>query len=250
MAAKAAPVNPFAAAAKKAPAKAVGKVRPIFVAAPFIGPDGNVRYTKAEVVEGIENYVEGHTLFEQGKAMKETNRPILLDVARFEQAKEWLVQGKRPENPALTTNEAGNGTTVKVVFMDSSNKLDDFQFSQLANLIGQDKAEENVTRRHEFAINPELLDQDTEVVKAGKVVKQNVMEALTEALQEKFAASPHILAGLFTATEVFHTNKGLIDKGMQLVAPTKTPADAYRLAQFLEAGRFTTQIKTGAKENE
>jgi hypothetical protein len=73
---------------------------------------------------------------------------------------------------------------------------------------------------------------------------------MTEALQEKFGPSPEILAGLFKAVDKFHTKKGLIDKGLQLVGANDLKNDAYRLAQFLELGRFTTQIKTGAKDNE
>jgi hypothetical protein len=247
---KSATVNPFAAAAKKSSTSASKPARSVFIAEAHVGPDGRVLYTKDDVIAGIENYVEGHTMFEQGKAMKDTNRPIVLDVARLRQSKEWLTAGRRPENPSLTTREDGDGTFVKVIFMDSVNKLDDFQFGQLAQLIGQKAANENTIHRHEFAINPELLDQDVQVNKDGGVVTQNVLEAMTEALQEKFGPSPEILAGLFKAVDKFHTKKGLIDKGLQLVGANDLKNDAYRLAQFLELGRFTTQIKTGAKDNE
>jgi hypothetical protein len=59
-------------------------------------------------------------------------------------------------------------------------------------------------------------------------------------LQEKFAPSPEILAALFTVVHKFETAKGLIDKGPTLVD------NPVKLAQFLEAGRFVTQLRPGA----
>lgn len=243
--AKSATVNPFASAA--ANAKKPGetkKDRPIFVPSDFYGENGSLVFSAQTISESIVSYSDGNALMEQGKAMKDAASPVIEGWTEHKFCEEWIKKGTRPENPALMSAPTG-GTTLKFIYMDSMKKLDDAQFAHLAQVIGTDAAESNVVRRHEFTINSDVLDQDTSVNQNGKVVKMNVMEALTEALQEKFGPSPDILAALFIATEKFHTQKGLIDKGLQLVQP-----NPYRLAEFLQAIRATTQIKTGASSNE
>jgi hypothetical protein len=243
-------VNPFAAAAKKSTSSPKAPSRPIYVADDLLGLNGQLVYRKDEVAEAIHNYGAGHVQFEQGKAMKDTNGPIIKTWTRAHYCNDWLLGGQRPANPAITNKDTGDGDHMKVIFMDSCMKMDDFQFNALVGLIGQKAAEDNVIRRNDFMINPELLDQKVKVQQGSKVVEQTVMDAIIAALQEKFAPSPEVLGSLFTAVEKFETKKGLIDKGLQLVTTGKTPADAQRLAQFLEIGRFTTQLKVGAKDNE
>lgn len=237
--------NPFASAQRKAPAGAKKSDAPIYPAADTKTYDGG-DYKRAQIVESINAYASGHEMFEQGKAMKDTSRPTILVVARTLFARDWLNAGKRPSSPALVTDANTVGTMLKVIFMDSVKKLDEGSYGTLANLIGAANAEQLTVKRDDFQINPEFLDQTVDVKKDGKVVKQNVMQAIAEALQDKFAPSPHVTAGLFTVVPRFETVKGLIDKGPNLVCPDKSPASAARLAQFLEVAGFTTQIKTGA----
>lgn len=243
-------VNPFSSAAKKPASSLKKSTRPIYIASDVHDLNtGGLLYHKAEVEQGIHNYIEGHTQFELGKAMKDTNRPIVLNFTRQNFAKEWLMNGSRPENPAIQNKEDGSGDQLKVIFQDSTAKLDDAQFDQLSSIIGQTNADAETIRRNEFTVNPELLDEKVKVTtKNGKIEEQTVMDAMVEALQEKFGPSPEILANLFKAKEVFETKKGLIDRGLKYVASGKTDQDAARLANFLEVGRFTTQIKVGAKE--
>jgi len=241
-------VNPFAAAQRKAPSGAKKSDAPIIVAADTKTYDGSM-YSKSEVIGAINGYVEGHQLFEQGKAMKDVGRTTIVAVARTKYAQEWLMNGKRPSNPKMVTDETGDGAMLSVIFMDSVSKLDEISFGNLASLIGEDKAEELTLKRDDFVINPELLDQTVLVKKDGKNIKQNVMDAIAEALQDKFGPSPEILASLFQVIPKFETTKGLIDKGLELVAPDKSADSAEKLARFLEFGRFTTQIKTGATGN-
>jgi hypothetical protein len=54
------------------------------------------------------------------------------------------------------------------------------------------------------------------------------------------APAPRSSAALFTVVHKFETAKGLIDKGPTLVD------NPVKLAQFLEAGRFVTQLRPGA----
>lgn len=239
-------VDPFAVAVKKTPG---GKKASsgVIVAEDFRDAAGKLISSKDDIVSAIEGYVEGATLFDQGKAMKDTHRPTLLRFARSRFCQDWLMQGKRPSSPMLTTAESGDGTFLRVVFMDSVNKLDESSYNLLATCLGStDICDKHVTKRTDFLINPELLEEVVDVKgKDGKVEKQTVLQALKDAIMEKFAPSPNILAGLFQAIPVFQTQKGLIDKGLQLVCPDKSPTSAVRLAEFLEKGRFTTQLKPG-----
>lgn len=240
-----APVNPFAAAAKKGSSTLKSK-SPIYVAKDckdFV--TGKLTYSRDEVANALENVAEGVKMIALGDAMKEQNRPIVEVFATTNFVQDWVLAGSRPENPKVVQNEIGDGYHCQVSFVDSAKKLDDNQFGKLANLIGAEKAEESVERRHDFTINPDLLGDEVNVKKDGKVVKQNVMEAITEALQDRFGPSPEILGSLFVAKEVFTTKKGLIDRGIQLVTTGKTTADMARMAQFLDAIRATISLKPG-----
>jgi len=250
MAAKAAAaVDPFAAATKKTTSTLKSK-SPIYVAASLAGLDGKVIYEKSDIISAIENFAKGHKLEEQGKAMKEQARPVATTGAKYHFTRDWVQARTRPESPKYVTNDIGDGVYLSVSFNDASRKLDDAGFNQLAALIGQKNAEENVIRRHNFFINPDSLSNSAKVMKNGKVAEQNVMDAIKEALQEKFGPSPEVLAGLFQAVEIFETKKGLIDKGLEFVAPGKTAADAERLAHFLEVVRTTIALKPGGEKKE
>jgi hypothetical protein len=237
--------NPFASAARKPTAAAKKSDSPIIVADDTKTYDGGI-FSKSQVADAIVGYAEGHEQFEQGKAMKDTNRPVLIAVARTRQAESWMMLGARPKNPKMVTDPKGTGPVVGVQFNDSVNNLDENSYATLANLIGVNNAEQLTIKRDDFVINPELLGETAKVKRDGKIIDQNVMTAIAEALQERFAPSPEILAALFQVVPKFTTTKGLIDKGLSLVTSGKTPADALRLATFLEVGRFTTQLKVGA----
>lgn len=237
-------VNPFAAAAKKTTSVLKSK-SPIYVADAIVGPDGEIVHSKEEVIRSIERVAEGVRLENMGKSMKEQNRDVLTAFATSRFTQDWVNKRTRPENPKVVTNEVGDGVFCTVGFVDSAKKLDDAQYSDLVAMVGAAKAEDCVIRRHDFTIEPTLLDQTCKVNKGGRVIEQNVMEALTEALQEKFEPSEGILAGLFVAKEKFETKKGLIDRGPELVTTGSSSADAARLAQFLDAIRSTISLKPG-----
>jgi hypothetical protein len=242
--------NPFTTARRKAPAGSKKSDANIITACDFVSYNGGA-FSKNDVVQALDAYCEGHTMFEQGKAMKDTNRPTLLYLARTMFAKDWLMQGTRPKNPKVCSTEDGRGRHCAVLFFDSANKLDNGSFASLANLIGRENADALTIQRDDFTLNPELLYEKVKVKgRNGKEVEMVVMDAIAEAIQDKFAPSPEIARDLFTITPMFTTSKGMIDKGPQLVCPDKSPASAARLAQFLELGRFTTQIKPGASGTE
>jgi hypothetical protein len=242
MAKKSAAPNPFASAAPKV-AKSAAKAQGEFIPAQDIQTyDGGV-YKQAELVEAIEGFVTGSEQYKQGDAMMKANRPPILALARTEFAKRWAMRGNRPDNPLVTTQPNGQGTRLKVVFTDSVCKLDENRYTELANLIGASAAEELTVKRDDFIINPELLDQTVKVKRDGKVVDQNVMEAIAEALQDRFGPSPDILTNLFQVVHKFETVKGLIDKGPQLLLPDKSAASIANLAKFLEVGHFVTQLR-------
>lgn len=245
--AKTAAINPFAAATKKAPAekKALSNV---LLPADYVGPDGKVIATKKQLIDAVNNYAKGSTQKKEGESMMTTTRPTILQFVRKAFAMNWLTSSKRPGSPKLVTQDDGKGTFVSVSFQDRERKLDEHEFSRLAALIGQKEAEKFTVKRHEFLINPDTLDNadgTPNVVdvkgKDGKTVQMSVMDAMVEALQEKFSPSPDVLGALFHAVDKFHTKKGLLDMGVQLVAPDKSPASAVRLAQFLEM--FVCAIK-------
>lgn len=248
-AAPAAAPNPFAVATRKVPASA-GKTAANFIPPKDITTYDGAAYTAAEVADAINNYCEGAKKFDEGDAMKKATRPILLAIGRTVFSQQWLMDGTRPSSPTLSTSPNGKGTMIKFVPTDSVAKLDDNSFATLAGLIGATKAEACVTKRDDFVFNPELLDEvvDVNVLQADgsfRVEKQRVMDAIAAALQKTFAPSPDILGGLFKVVPVFQTNKGLIDQGLALVAPDKTEASKIRLAQFMDVGKFVTQLKPG-----
>lgn len=237
--------NPFGAAQPKVAKSAAKASADIIHAQDFTSYDGGV-YKQAQVAEAIENFIEGSEQFKQGDAMMKANRPTCLALARTFFAKRWAMAGSRPSSPIIATDAAGRGKQMKAIFTDSVKKLDENSYAALANLIGAANAEAVTSKRDEFVINPELLDQTVKVKKDGKVVDQNVMAAIAEALQDRFAPSPDVLANLFQVIHKFETIKGLIDKGPSLVLPDKSPASIMNLARFLEVGGFTTQLRPGA----
>lgn len=248
-------VDPFASAKRKVPAASKKAEANIIPAQDFTSYDGG-KFTLKQSQEAIVGYAEGHEQFESGKAMKDLHRPTVLALARTKFAEQWLFNGGRPKNPALTSDPTGKGAFLKVLFFDSANKLDENSYATLANLIGAKNAEQVTVQRDDFLINPEMLTKaDGSPVtclcrKDGKVVEQPVLQAIKEALQERFAPSPEVLANLFQVIPQFHTMKGLIDKGPALVTSGKTAADAQRLAQFIVVGGFTTQVRAGADGSE
>ncbi len=243
-AAKAAP-NPFETAQRKPTVSTKAADANIIVAQDYTAYDGAFR-TEAETIEAIDNYVEGATLFNQGRTMKDTNRPVILSLARTMYARDWLMRGARPSNPKVAATADGRGSQIGVLFFDSVNKLDANSYGALANLIGAKAAEEVTLKRDDFIINPEVLGNEATVKVDGKIQKMNVMDAIAKALQDAFSPSPEMLRSLFQVIPKFETTKGLINKGPALVTTGKTPADAVRLAQFLEIGDFTTQLRPGA----
>lgn len=242
--------NPLAAmGTRKAPASAAKKTADIIPSQDIKTYDGN-DYTKVALTEAVNAFVEGSELFDQGKTMRDTNRVPILALARTVFAKNWQRYGKRPDNPIVATDELGRGKTVKVIFQNSSNKMDETSYATLANLIGAAKAEEVTLKRDDFLINPDVLEQEVEVSIGGKKSKMRVMDAIAKALQSAFAPSPEILENLFQIVPKFETRKDLIDMGLQLVGSANAQETAIRLAQFLEVGRFTTQLKPGALGND
>jgi len=243
--AKSAAIDPFASAKRKAPAAASKAAADIIPAQDITTYDGN-SYTKQVLSDAVEAYVQGAEWFDQGKTMKDTNRGPILSLARTVFARDWYRSGKRPSNPVVSTDVNGRGKTVKVVFMNTRNKLDETSYASLANLLGAKSAEEHTLKRDDFLINPDVLEQDAEVLIDGKKQKMGVMSAIAKALQSAFAPSPDILANLFQIVPKFETNKDLIDKGLELVGTSNKQESEIRLASFLEIGRFTTQLKPGA----
>lgn len=241
--------NPFASATRKPTAAVKKQVGNIVLPQDMKTYDGGV-FSKQDITESIVNYAEGHRMFEQGKAMKEASRDTILKVARTKQADKWLMEGSRPSSPKLFADANASGEFATVVFMDTSNKMDDDRYTELANLIGVAAAEENTIRRDDFIINPELLGETCKVLFDGKITEMTVMDAIGKALQAAFSPSPTIGSALFHTVPKFETVKGLIDKGIQLVTTGKTPADSERLARFIELGRFTTQVKPGGGASE
>lgn len=245
--AKSAAPNPFAAAKPKTSASAAKSQAEVIPAQDFTAYDGG-EYTGTQVQESIQNFIEGKEQFDQGEAMMKASRPTLNAIGRTFFARFWLKnRSVRPSSPIIATDPLGRGKSVKMIFQDSVAKLDENSYTALASLIGAQHAEELTVKRDDFQINPDVLGLTVKVKRDGKVVSQNVMEAIAEALQEKFAPSPEIVAGLFTVVHNFSTTKGLIDKGPSLVAPDASDASAQKLAQFLEVGRFVTQIKPGSQ---
>lgn len=244
--AKTAAPNPFGAAKTKAPAGVSKKDDEAIVAQDFTSYSGD-KFSKDDTTEAIHNFCEGSSLYKSGESMMKSSRPVILHLARTMFAKRWLSLGKRPSNPLVSTDPGGRGDRLKVVFQDRATKLNDESYAALANLIGAEAAEVSTLKQDEFQINSELLHQEVDVKRDGKVVKQTVMEAIAEALQEKFAPSPEILAELFEVNHRFETQKGLIDKGLQLVAQGSSDSvAATKLAEFLVVGNFTTQLKPGS----
>lgn len=242
-------VDPFAAATKKPTSSAKKSDVPIYVASDLKDSLGNLIFSKTDICNAIDNYIEGHNLFEQGKAMKDSSRPVALAFARQSFAENWVMQGYRPKNPKIQTEEDGKGNQLGVIFQDSVSNLDENSYAQLVSCIGKANAEENVTQGNEFTINSELLDEVVEVSdNNGGTKQQTVMAAMIEALQQKFAPSPEILKNLFSAKPIFETKKGLIDRGLKYVTNGKTSKDIARLVDFMQVGKFTTQLKIGATE--
>ena len=239
--------NPFASAAKKKAGPAA-KARPIYIADDVKAAAGHTLYRADEVAAAIKSYNDADSELKKAEAAQAASRPIIVGWTKAHFTQDWLMGGTRPENPSIMS--ASDGDQMKVLFIDKAAKLDEFQFSQLVDLVGQDEADANVIRRTEFTINPELLEETVKVADGSKVVEQTVMDAIIAALQVKFAPSPDILAGLFTAKEKFETKKGLVDKGLALATSGKTPQDAEKLGQFLDIIRCQTQLKPGAKDNE
>lgn len=235
--------NPFASAKSKGAGTASSpKASNVIPAQDFESYDGG-KYTKAQVAEAIESYVDGKEKYDSGETMMKANRPTVMALARTFFAKDWLMRGARPKSPLIAVDPSGRGASMKSIFTDSKAKLNEESYAALANLIGAAKAEQVTRKADEFHINPELLDQTVAVKKDGKVVQQNVMMAIAEALQDRFAPSPEIVANLFQVVHIFETQKGLIEKGLELCCPDKSPASAIKLAQFLEVGRFVTQLR-------
>lgn len=244
-AAAAANVDPFAAATR--PTAAGGKVSdaPRFAVEDITVYDGTP-LTKAILHESILRYAEGKRMVDDGTTMKDTHKPNVLKFARTKFAQVWLTASKRPKNPIIMLDSSGVGQTLKVMFFNNQVVLDENSYASLANSIGAAEAERWSIKRDNFIINPEILTLTTKVKKDGVVVEQNVLQAIKEALMEKFAPSPEILRGMFKVIPEFKTKKGLIDAGPSLVAPDKTPASVNRLAQFLADGGFTTQVREGS----
>lgn len=232
--AKSAPVNPFAAAQRQAKVANKKPQANVFIAS---SPD---------VEQAIVNYCNGDEMEKQGKSMKGTSRPIVLDFAMPKFAEQWLMLGKRPANPKVASSDGSDGAFLGIQFKDQSVKLNPDTFTLLANCIGAAKAEEVTIQRDDFTINPDILEERVKVKVDGKVQEMRVMDAIAKALQGAFAPSPEILANLFKVNEKFETTKGLIDMAPSLVAPDKTPNSVQRLVQFLKDFCYTPTLKPGA----
>lgn len=247
MAAKAAPVNPFASAKKATPVASKPKAN-VIVAGDVLDPNGQVLFERAAVVDAINNYCEGDTMVKQGEAMMTTNRPTVLAFGKQAYTQNWVELQRLPDNPKISTDATGTGRIIGCGFNDRQVNLNDAEFAEMVALMGADAAEANVTRRNEFKLNPEVLDQEVACkdLKTGKPVTKPVMEHIAEALQAKFADNPEILGNLFSLTEVFKTNKGLIHKGLQLATQNpKSPAAAIQLQEFLRVTKTVIQLKPG-----
>lgn len=246
--AKATPVNPFTAAKVK-PTAALKPDSPIFLPADTTTYDGG-HYKAADIIDAVNNYAKGNAMEKEADAMQKASRPTILAVARTLFAMDWLKRGTRPSTPKMYSDPQGKGSMLSIIFMDKSIKMDDNRYATLCNLIGADNAQKNTTQRDDFSFNPDLLEDEVEVKKDGKIIKQKVMTAIAEALQDKFAPSPAILANLFHITPKFETNKGLLDKLPQFVAKDGTVASAHRLAQAMVDTSVVTQIKPGSTSSD
>lgn len=235
--------NPFASAQRVAPASASKVAGNIYVASNLTAFDGS-NLTTAQVVESVKNYSQGKELADQSKALLENNRPTVLKFAETKFAQQWLMSGGRPDNPRIVIDSFASGPQLQVAFLDSCVKLDENRYSVLESHLGPVAAEENVVKRDQFFMNPELLEEVVEVNSNGKRVKMRVMDAVAEALQVWFAPSPEILTSLFSIKPIFTTKKGMIDRAPSILCPDKSPASAVRLAQFIQ-DLVTVQIKVG-----
>jgi len=235
-------INAFAAATRK-PTATTSKKKGNIVIARDIDTYAGVHFPRIQVAEAINSYIEGHNLFEQGKALKDLHRSTIIGVAYTEQAIKWMNQGARPDNPKMYPDPDAS-SFISVVIQDSVNKLDDNKYAALANLIGPAAAEASTVRRDDFSINPDSLGLTCKFVIDGKTQEATVLEALGMILDHAFAPSPQILQGLFQVNPVFTTKKGLIDEGKTLTG------NAQKLAQFLEAGHFVTQLRPGGGKSD
>ena len=216
-------VSVFGAATRKQTSKPVPQAN-VIVAEDVSDPvSGQVIYTKAKISDAITNYVKGHEMEENGKALKSTCRPIVGLFARRNYARLWANIGQRPKSPKLTTDSTGDGTFITAMFVDKEATLKEEQYAQLVSCIGNKQAEENVIRRDEFSLNPEKLvlptgreveelDENGEAIKqedgTPKMRPETVKDRVEAALGVAFENQPELLDGLMIVKPVFKTKKG------------------------------------------
>jgi hypothetical protein len=203
----------------------------------FRDPD-KVLYTKDQVVEAIDGWVEGDRLEKQSKSLKKLHEPTIDDFALYHYAKRWAAKGTRPDNPKLVTQPVA-GSTISYSVKDQERILADDKFAQLANLIGATAAEENTVKRDEISFNQDKLEEDV----GGQTVLEHIDAAISDYF-DKLGRSD-VLEGLFEIKPKFTTKKGLIDKGLGLVGGPG-PDAARKLREFIDASMAPTAMRADA----
>lgn len=243
-------VSALGAARRVAPG-ASKKSDPNIIVAQDVRDFGNpntVLFTRDQVVEAIEGYAEGDSLYKQGEALKKLHRMTVEAAGLHSYVQNWANAGNFPEhNPKLVTNPDAKGTLITYMVIDKEVKLDDQQFAGLANLVGAVNAEANTIKRDEIYFDQDRLEAPVEVKEKGKAVQKTVLELIDEAISEKFQAvgREDLLEGLFTIKPKFTTRKGLVKKGLQLVGG-QGPAAAGKLAEFIERSNTIVSLRPGS----
>lgn len=199
-----------------------------------------ILYSQAEIIKAINGYAEGDRMTKQGEALKTLHREPVETFGLNNTAYRWAEMGSLPENPKLVTDSSGKGTIISFMLTDREMKLDEVQFSSLANLIGAEEASDNTIKRDEIAFDPEKLN--TEVVESDN---QTVIEIVDEAISNAFErlGRTDLLEGLFVIKERFTTKKGLLPKGLALVRDGKDSPQ--KLTEFVRASRTVISLRPG-----
>lgn len=203
-------VDPFAVAVNKTSSKKTSD-KLVFVAEDVMQSDGSKLYSRQEVVDYINLYIEGKRKEEEAKSAMTTARSPLVGFATFKFAEEWYDKGTRPKNPVITESGLDNDY-ITVQFKDSESKLDEGSYGNLLSVVGS-RLDNYINKYNEFTLNNDVLDE--------LVGNRSVMDLVKEALQEKFAKDPEVLSRLFSVKEVFKTKKGLVDELLNFVKDNK-----------------------------
>lgn len=233
----------FGNAKKTETVKTTGTRSPIFVADDVKDNEGNVVFSKSQVIQAIEKFVEGDEHIKIGEGLQETNAPIVKAFARREMAKYWSEEGSRPDpNPKVTTDGTGEGVFIGTIFVDKEINLSTDEYDYLASVIGSNNAKGWTQNYTEFKLNPEKLNQEIEVNGEKKLVQEIIEEAVCEAFTK--IGREDVLDGLLISKDIFKTKKGLLDKLLSFVGSNRTTV-VNNLEEAMLAAKVIMQLKPG-----